>query len=81
MATTAEDMAQWLKLQLNNGILNGIEVVPGNIMEEIRKSVNEWGMTNFVDSFSKPTIPATYVLPDYALGLKNGWYRGRVFCY
>ena len=82
--TTAEDMAKWLKFNLNN---YNAESTPN---KDLYSSIvsPEWhkelhSPQNIIPEdasdrlYKKPTCPVSYTTPNYGLGWKLGSYRGR----
>ena len=73
--TSANDMAEWLHLQLNKGMSqSGVRVVEESVVEETHDPVNGYPSTS--SYLKRPNIPVTYDYSKYALGWRTGFYRG-----
>ena len=66
-------MANWMKLQVDGGRLNGVQVIPENIIRESHTPASLWPGT----SLTKPPFPISYSAPTYSLGFAIGQYRGK----
>ena len=74
--TTANEMAEWLHVQLNGGEnQSGKRVLDESVMEETHDPVNGYPTTS--SYLKRPVIPVTYDYSKYALGWRTGFYRGK----
>ena len=67
------DMANWMKIQVDGGRFNGVQVIPENIIRDSHTATSLW-IGNFL---KRPTFPASLGFPDYGLGFELGHYRGK----
>ena len=75
IVTNADDMANWMKMNVDGGRLNGVQVIPESVINGVHNSYNVWPMG--VDFYSKPVIPETIGAGGYGGGIIIGSYRGR----
>ena len=76
IVSNAEDMGQWMKLQLARGKLNGQEIIPEGVFDNTFRGVNPIPQSK-VDVYKKPICPETYSRINYGLGWQVGSYRGK----
>ena len=74
VVTNAEDMANWMKLQVDGGRLNGVQVIPESVVMDTHTSFS----LRPRDIYTKPTFPVSYTTPGYGLGFEIGQYRGKM---
>ena len=74
IVTNAVDMANWMKLQVDGGRLNGVQVIPESVVMDTHTSFNLWPS----DIFTKPAFPVSYTTPGYGLAFEIGQYRGKM---
>ena len=73
--TTANEMAEWLHVQLNGGEnQSGERVLDESVLEETHDPVNGYPTTS--SYLKRPVIPVTYDYSKYAQGWRTGFYRG-----
>ncbi|CAH1774315.1 unnamed protein product [Owenia fusiformis] len=78
ICTTASDMAEWQKLLLNTGNLDGKQVINGALISEaMRGSYAAHGAY----IATKPYFPETFSKDLYGLGFYTGYYRGLPIVY
>jgi CubicO group peptidase (beta-lactamase class C family) len=78
--SSAHDMAKWMKFHLSGGLDGrGHRVMSSATLRSTYKARNSISSTGISQYFSKPKIPHTTSEDNYALGWRNGHYRGIQF--
>ena len=77
MVSNAVDMANWMKLQVDGGHLNGIQVIPESVITDTHTAFNVWEGTALTNALMKPPYPVSYSNTGYGLGFEIGQYRGK----
>ena len=73
--TSANEIAEWLHVQLNVGMSqSGVRVVEESVIKETHDPVNGYPSTS--SYLKRPVIPVTYDYSKYAMGWRTGFYRG-----
>ncbi len=74
--SSANEMAEWLHVQLNYGTSQtGTRVFPEEVIKETHDPVN--GYPSSSSYWLRPNIPITLDDSKYALGWRTGFYRGK----
>ena len=72
IVTNAVDMANWMKLQVDGGRLNGVQV-PESVIRDTHTPASLW----IGNVLTKTFFPVSYATPSYGLGFEIGQYRGK----
>jgi CubicO group peptidase (beta-lactamase class C family) len=76
--STAEDYAKWMMFHLSGGQNQaGQQVMDRDVVTDMHRPRNTIKSASVAKYFTKPSVPVTTSENSYALGWKNGYYRGR----
>ncbi|XP_069137182.1 uncharacterized protein [Argopecten irradians] len=75
--SSANDMAKWMMFHLDKGRNSfSVKVVEERALAHTHKAHNTIAKSSISKYFTKPVVPHTHSQTNYALGWKNGYYRG-----
>ncbi|OWF52839.1 uncharacterized protein LOC110447241 [Mizuhopecten yessoensis] len=75
--SSANDMAKWMMFHLDKGRNSfSVRVVDERALSHTHKAHNTIAKSSIFKYFTKPVVPHTRCQTNYALGWKNGYYRG-----
>lgn len=83
ITTSADDMGQFMKLLLNDGVTESGKRLVGH--EEMKDMFRSWNIprSSKLDKYFSVIkgVPFSREYTGYALGLKTGFYRGMNICF
>lgn len=81
LMSCAHDMAKWMKFHLSGGLNeSGNRIMLSETLKSTYKARNSITSLGISKYFSKPKVPHTTSEDNYALGWRNGHYRGTHLC-
>ena len=82
LCSTADDMAQWMKLHLGT-IYSQIKPVNWTLSELLQQLHKPEVLADnlYVSHIKRPQFPVSWVLESYGLGWFTGHYRGIDLCF
>ena len=80
--SSAVDISKWMLFHLSKGRNQaGQQIVREEDVEALHKRRNTITAPTVENYFSRPKVPVSSLEENYALGWKNGVYRGRLFSF
>lgn len=79
--SNAVDITKWMLFHLNKGRNQaGQQIVSEDDMEALHKRRNTISAPTIEKTFARSKVPVSSLEENYALGWKNGVYRGTITC-
>lgn len=80
--STANDMANWMRMLLNGGLdTAGSRVLQQSVLDTVFKPCNTIPPASYAADYMRPTLPETFSADTYGLGWRLGYYKGYRMAY